>query len=246
MDRRAASLTDVVIAVSGRLRDYLERSVRVPRQQLVVIENGVDTDVFSPGDRAAARAAVGVPQHAFVVGSVGRLEPVKAYHRLIEAFATARNRVSGARPLALLIAGDGSERAVLEARARELGVADAVHLHGWSARPVDVYRALDVFALTSVSEGMSVSLLEAMSCGALPAVADVGANAEVLGPEFEGQVVPPGDVEGMARLMVAAASEPDRAVAIGRRARARVVARYGLASMLAAYERVYRGGGATL
>ncbi len=238
LDRRASDLTARVVAVSPRLKAYLVNAVKI-RTPISVIRNGVDTARFSPGDKAEARAALGLPPEAFIAGSVGRLEAVKAYPRLIEAFAAIQGR-AGDRPLVLLIAGEGSARGALEAQARSLGVAPQVRFPGW-VDPVNVYRALDVFSLTSISEGMSMSLLEAMSCAALPAVMDVGANAELLGPALASQVVSAGDTAAIAELLVKAVAEPALRRQLAMRARERVIGHYSIQRMLASYERVYRG-----
>jgi len=239
IDRLAALLTDSVVAVSTRLHDYLRDVVKIDARRLCVIENGVDTEVFSPGEARELRQRLQLGD-AFVIGTAGRLEPVKAYHRLIQAFAQAQ-RLDPGRRAVLVIAGDGSERGALETLARQLGVAENVRFPGWLDRPSDLYRALDVFSLTSISEGMSISLLEAMSAGALPAVMDVGANAEILGSGLRGQVVPAGDVSGLAQLIVTAARNAAETRELRRIARARVESRYSVSRMAAAYRRVYAG-----
>src|SRR5207245_1739134 len=162
-----------------RLRRYLQAVLHIPPDRIRTIENGIDVDAFVPGPRSwDVLDKLAIPRDALILGSVGRLERVKAYERLIAAFA--RLRASGAvtQPMYLVIGGEGSERRALTDCAERWGVADTVRLPGWVDRPVDLYRALDVFALTSLSEGASLSLMEAMACGAAPVVMAVGANAE--------------------------------------------------------------------
>ncbi len=242
IDRRAAGFTDAVVTVSDRLAAYVHDRLRVPRNRVFTIENGVDTDRFSPGaSPGSLRAALRIPDEALVVGSVGRLEGVKAYHRLIEAVAIIRAGGRFGRPVVLVIAGEGRVRAELEAAVTRRGVADTVRLPGWSDDPPSVYRLFDVFALSSDSEGLSMSLLEAMASGVAPVVTDVGANREVVGPALAGQVVPPGDAGVLAdRITATLADEPGRREQ-ARLARERVVSRYSLARMADAYARLYRG-----
>ncbi len=241
LDRQSARLTDAVVAVSARLEEYLARAVHVPRARLRTIVNGVDTRRFAPGPGSAdLRGRLGIPPGATVVGSVGRLEAVKAYDRLVAALG----RLRSARPgldAHLVVCGEGGQRAALEAQVAEAGLVGRVHLPGWIDDLPAWYRLFDVFALSSDSEGLSVSLLEAMACGCAPVVTDVGANAAVLGAELRGQVVPPRDTPALAEALAATAGAGGRRDALGAAARRRVVAAYGLERMLAEYEKVYRG-----
>jgi len=241
LDRWASRWTDVVVAVSDGLRRYLEVALHVPPDRIQTIENGIDVDLFSPGPRSQELLDnLTIPPDAVVVGSVGRLEPVKAYQRMIEAVAHIGRSGVMNRPVYLVICGEGSEREALAECARQWGVADRVRLPGWVDRPVEVYRSLDVFALTSLSEGASISLMEAMACGAAPVVMAVGANAEILGPDLRDQVVPAGDVAAFQRTVVATLQSPDRRALVRALARARAIERCSLDRVIRAYERAYR------
>jgi glycosyltransferase involved in cell wall biosynthesis len=242
LDRRAAARTDLVVAVSDRLATYLQRTLGIPATRIRTIPNGVDVDRFKPGPAPAeVRASLGIPAGATVIGSVGRLEPVKAYDRLVEACARIRRSRAVRGPVHVVLCGDGTQRSALRDLAARLGVGDAVHLPGWTDRPAELYRVLDVFALTSTSEGASISLLEAMACGVAPIVTDVGANAEILGSELAGQVVPTWDADAFLRTMEATLQDPARRADLGARARCRVEQRYSLGAMIAGYERAYTG-----
>ena len=242
LDRRAAGWTDVVVAVSERLARYMRDTVGIPGARIRTIPNGVDADRFTPGPVPAdVRASLGIPGDALVIGSMGRLEQVKAYERLVEAHARICRSAGAGGPIHLVLCGDGTQRAALVQRAARLGTSAAVHVPGWTDRPRDMYRLFDVFALTSTSEGASVSLLEAMACGVAPVVTDVGANAELLGPELAGQVVVAWDADQFARVLAATLREPGRRAEVGAQARRRVVQRYTLDAMVAEYGRAYRG-----
>ncbi len=239
IDRRAASNTSAVVAVSSRLAHYLVETVGIPAAKMRTIHNGVDTDAFTPGPVPAEfRASVGVPDGALVIGSVGRLEPVKCYEHLLKAAALLRERL--ARPFVVALFGDGSERAALERRAVELGVGDLVRMPGWTHDAVHAYRLIDIFVLPSRSEGQSVSLMEAMACGVAPVVTDVGANAEMVGPDLSRYVVPPERPDALAEAVhrMSEPSVPLSALRAGVRQRA--VDEYGLARMMLQYERLYR------
>jgi glycosyltransferase involved in cell wall biosynthesis len=239
LDRQAARMTNTVVAVSARLAAYLGERVGIPRAQITTIENGVDTDRFHPReDVAAARAAFGIPGDALVVGSVGRLEPVKAYDRVIRAIAFGRDRgLFGETPY-LLLCGDGSERQRLQELATLLGLADRVCFPGWVADPAGAYGAMDVFVLPSLSEGLSVSLLEAMASGAVPLVTPVGANPEVL-RDLPSQLVAADDPNLFAAALASTAQSAEQRRRLSAAARQIVVARYSQSRMLESYMSLY-------
>ena len=241
LDQRAARHTAAVVAVSDRLARYMARVLHVPAARLRTIQNGVDTSVFTPGARPSAlRGRLGIPPEALVVGSIGRLEPVKAYTRLINAVAAMRASNAVGCPVIGVLWGEGSARAALEARIAELGLGGAFLLPGWTENAAESHRLLDVFALTSISEGASVSLMESLASGVTPLVMDVGANAEVLGPLLAAQVVPAGDEAAFTAELTATVSDDarrERAAVAGRR---RVESHYSLDAMLRAYGRLYR------
>ncbi|HWO89850.1 MAG TPA: glycosyltransferase family 4 protein, partial [Gemmatimonadales bacterium] len=238
----AARHTDVVVCVSDVLRNELTTALQGCRVPLVCIENGIDVERYSPGPRPARLGQeLGIPEHGIVIGSIGRLESVKRYDRLLQAFRLLKSSLVNAPPLYLVIAGDGSERGRLETLAAELALSEWVRWCGWVTDPLDHYRLCDVFALTSDTEGIPLSLLEAMACGIAPVVTDVGVNRVVLGAELEGQAITRDNLHGIAAALAALVGSRDLRVSVGQRARQRVVERYSLDRMVTAYESVYRG-----
>ncbi|HEY2850580.1 MAG TPA: glycosyltransferase [Gemmatimonadaceae bacterium] len=238
-DHVASRMTTRIACVSERLRGYLIRELRVRPEKAITILNGVDTEVFAPGPKSAElRESLDIPADALILGSVGRLEPVKAYARLVAAYARLRETDFG-QPLVLVIFGEGSDRAAIEREVDRLGVRDGVRMPGWTDHPADAYRLLDVFAMTSKSEGMSVSLMEAMACGVSPVVTDVGSNAEVLGTRLDAQTIAETETgefdEAVRKLLVS----PELREQVGTLARRNAVAEHSLSRMLSEYERVY-------
>lgn len=242
LDRRAMARTDVVVAVSDRLRDYMQTVLGVPEERLETIANGVDISRFKPGPASPELSRrLGIPENARVVGSVGRLEGVKGYDRLLDVFADLP-KDGEAGPLFLVVCGEGSLRLDLEAQAQSLGIADRVRFPGWLDDTTEFYRLLDVFTLTSHSEGVSVSLLEAMSSGAVPVVTDVGANAQVLGPELSSHaIVGPWNRVTFVAAVRRVLEAPERRRELGDLTRRRVVERYNLDRMIERYEDLYFG-----
>lgn len=240
LDRYAARLTHTTVAVSPSVQVDLTSRIVPPDIPVHLVPNGV-----SPGSRptatrkAAVRAELGCPEDAILVGSFGRLEPVKGYSDLIRAIAVIRDTDTEDGSIRLVIGGEGSQRDSLEALTRELQVRDRVSFLGWREDARELMSALDVFALSSYSEGTSVSLLEAMEAGVCPVVTDVGGNAAVLGDRLCGALVPPASPKLLAqRLSHFARNNDDRAEA-GRAASERVRSRFGLDRMVSHYEQLY-------
>lgn len=241
LDRSAALLTDAVVAVSPRLHWYLHNAIGVPERKLHTIVNGVDVAGLSatvPDD--GLRARLGIPPGAPVIGSVGRFQPVKAYDVLISAFAAMRAGGGRAAEAHLVLCGDGPELPALKRLTGELGLDAVIHFAGWIDQPAPYYRMFDVFTLTSTSEGAPVSLMEAMVCGALPVVTEVGANAEILGPDLADRLVTPGDIPGISRALGDALTSP-RVAELRRIAFRRIETDYNLDRLVGEYERLYRG-----
>jgi glycosyltransferase involved in cell wall biosynthesis len=239
VDGTASRWTDAVIAVSEALAGVLRREVVRSSAAIEVITNGVDVDRLQPpADRAPLRTSLGLPHDALVVGSIGRLEPVKHYDLALQALA--RLQASGpAVHLALI--GDGSERPMLTALAGQLGIADRVHFCGWRKDAEQLYGAFDLFTLPSRSEGTSISLLEAMSAGLCPVVTDVGGNRSVLGPELaRTQLVPDDDPAALAAAWSRDLAAPEARARIGALARERVRTAFSLEQMVEAHVGLYR------
>ena len=177
-----------LVADAGLVAEALIQAIPSSRPQIIL--NGIDTTRFSPGDRSAARRKLGLPESGPLVGTAGRLEPIKGHGLVIDAVAKLPP------PVGLAIAGDGSCRPELDERVVASRLADRVHFLGHVDDMEDFYRSIDVFCLASQAEGLPLALLEAQACG-VPAVGtDVGAVREVLAPGAS-FAVEPGDIEGL-------------------------------------------------
>jgi glycosyltransferase involved in cell wall biosynthesis len=245
IDNVASRFTDQVIAVSEALAEVLRRRVLHDPARLRVIINGVDVErLRPPPDVSALRRELDIPAGTPVIGSIGRLEPVKNYQLALRAFARMRELEGGQPPLLLLV-GDGSEREMLQGFARTLGIASRVRFLGWRDEVERVYGAFDLFTLTSRSEGTSVSLLEAMSSGLCPVVTDVGGNRAVLGPDLASLLVPAGDEMALAATWRRYLLDTNLRQDMGRRARARVQQEFSLERMVENHVTLYRALTAT-
>jgi glycosyltransferase involved in cell wall biosynthesis len=217
----AAPITDGIIACSTRVRDaFRARHPRYPSRRLIVIENGVDTSSRAPV--ADALASVRKPGHRVVV-TVARLDPVKDLGTMIRALATL-----GDRKVQLVLVGDGPTREELTALTRDLGLEERVTFLGFRRDVADILRAADVFALSSISEGMPLAALEAMAAG-LPVVATaVGGTPEVVRDGVTGLLVPARDPNAFGAALARVLDDDALRASMGAASRARVEASFSL------------------
>jgi len=237
------------VALSRELGSYLVQRVGIREARVTQIYNGVDTLRFRPavGGPAGQRGREPVAGSPFndprlwVVGTVGRMMTVKAQPDLARAFVLALNRSPSLRErLRLVMVGDGPLRLEAEKVLREAGVSDLAWLPGERGDIPEVMRGLDAFALPSLAEGVSNTILEAMA-SSLPVLATaVGGNPELVSAGRTGLLVPPGDAEAMAQGLSAWATRPDSARALGQAGRERVMRRFSLQAMIDGYLTVYR------
>lgn len=231
------------VALSQELSGYLQDKVGVPSQRIAQICNGVDIDRFCR--TASARVPIAGSPFAdpslFVVGTVGRMQTVKAQPLLARAFVRALELQPPLRArLRLAMVGEGPLRAEAQTVLDHAGVATLAWLPGERADVPDVMRGLDCFVLPSLAEGISNTILEAMA-SQLPVVATaVGGNLELVAAGRTGELVPPGDVDAMAQAIIGLASDPLRAARMGGAARADAEQRFGLPAMVAAYRGLYQ------
>ena len=198
------------VALAPDLARYLRGPIGVADDRIEQIWNGVDTERFAPP--AARERIAGCPfgaPHEQLVGTVGRLDPVKDQATLARAFVHALAQSPGRRAsMRLVIVGEGGERARIEAILAEGGVRDLAWLAGERHDIPAILRGLDVFVLPSFGEGVSNTILEAMSSG-LPVVATrVGANHELVEDGVTGRVVAASDAAALAAAIASYADDP--------------------------------------
>lgn len=240
LDRHASRHTDVAVAVSDPVAEILRQGIVGGGCRVETVLNGVDTDRFRPGRAGAAiRSELGLGPDAPLLGSIGRLERIKGYDVMVEAFALLMADLHGLPEPTLVLAGDGSERAALETRAKELGIGGRVRFLGWRDDVEEMLGAFDLFTMSSRSEGTSISLLEAMSSGLCPVVTDVGGNRAVLGNQLDRRLVPSGSPPALAAAWYQALADPEQRQRDGAVARERVLSTYSARAMVEAYERLY-------
>ena len=240
--RLSRTVVDRYVAVSADLNRWLRDEIHVPTARLETIYNGVDTDRFSPSRAHEPVLPAGfAPPGAIVLGTLGRLDPLKDQLCLARAFV----RILEARPelrpiLRLVIVGDGDQRGPIEAALTEAGVRDLAWLPGFRDDTPALYRALDVFVLPSLREGISNTLLEAMASGRPVIATRVGGNPEIVPEGIAGKLIPPGAPEALAAAILDYLEHPALMRLHGEAGRATVLRHFSLSSMLEKYDRTYR------
>lgn len=236
--RLLAPFIDSHVVVSTHLERWLIERVRVRPEKVRVVRNGVDVMRFKPLEqRERVRAEHGYRREDLVFGAVGRLSAVKDHRTLLEAFHLLAMRDPRSR---LLLVGEGSERAFLEAEVRQRGLADRVRLVGYREDVGQMLGIMDVFVQPSLMEGMSNAMLEAMAVG-LPIVATaVGGNPEMVESGVGGLLVPPSTPDALADAMLSYCANDQARSAHGAAARARAENEFPLDKMVAGYISAYR------
>ena len=241
--RRTLGRTDVVATVcEAARRDVLAQGL-IPAAKVVAIPNGIRLDAFEPAHDAARAALVrelGLPQGTRLIGAVGRLNWAKDPVSLVRAFRAVRERHPAT---ALVWIGDGALRTEVEAAATAEAVADRVILLGDRSDVPRLLTGLDLYAMSSLTEGYSIALLEACAAG-LPIVAtDVGGNGEIVRDGVNGLLVPARDPQSLAQALIDLCGDPVRCSRMGLAGREWALDAATMVAMAKRYAAAYRGAG---
>jgi glycosyltransferase involved in cell wall biosynthesis len=225
----AATLCDSVVAVCETARRNMLAGARRAARNVVTIRNGAyPAPAADTSPSASGR---------FMLVTVGRLVRAKNYPTLLEAVAHARASVPD---IALRLVGDGPDRPVLEELAARHGVQDVVQFCGERDDVGTLLSDADVFVLSSLSEGLPISILEAMAAGLPTIVTDVGGMPEVVALSGAGVVVAAGDASALARAMVDLAARRHELKELGAKARACYREHFTPEKMAEQYQALYR------
>lgn len=167
-------INPTVIADAAAVSEAFENYLHTPVDDVIV--NGIDVEMFVPGNKDMAREALGLPAHVKLIGSAGRLEAVKGHRYLLDALSQLPNEYHVA------IAGSGSLLASLQTQVATLNLTSRVHFLGHIDNVTQFYQALDCFCLPSLKEGYPLSSLEAQSCEIPVVLTDVGGSKDTLCP----------------------------------------------------------------
>lgn len=232
-----ALLTSKIVAISSATRDALARYEFIPKRKISVIYNGIAPLIPNDGKAMSLREQLGIPVGATVVGTVSRLDPVKNQSMMLRAFKMLLAQHPNSW---LLIVGDGPSRTALEKLAEDLGIAQRTSFAGFISAPVNYLTLMEIFLLSSFTEGTSMTLLEAMSLG-IPIVAtDVGGNSEVLKDEGSGILVSSDDAESFYRAISLLLTDKGTFEEKSETAKAVFTERFSCDTMAMQYASIYR------
>jgi len=213
-------ITDRLVVVSPRnIEKGLADGIATPAKY-VTVRSGIELDRFRrpARPREAVRAELSIPADAPVVGTVTRLSPQKAPLDFVETAAQVVARRPGVH---FIVVGDGPLRAGVEARIAVLGLASCVHLTGLRRDVPDLLHSFDVFALSSLWEGLPRVLSQAMAAGLAVVATAVDGNAEAVEDGVNGLLAPPGDPQAMAAALLRLLDDPALAAQMGAAGRER-------------------------
>lgn len=226
---------DCIVAVSSSINEKLKRMGL--EKKTFFIPNGVDTERFnSLNCQADLRHFYGLNESDLVIGSVGRLTSEKGFIFLIKAFAKVHSKISN---LKLLIIGDGPLREILEKEIAKLNLKEKIILAGYRKDIESFYPLMDIFVLPSLSEGLPLVLLEAMSVG-LPVIATRVGGIPYVAGNGEAILVPPASIEELEKAILFLIKNPFLRKELGKKAKEKVTSQFSLKKCLEEYLKVYK------
>jgi len=240
LERRLASITTALVAVSPQVRDDLVALRVAPRERFVVIRLGIELEqrVAPEQDgRLESRRYLGIPADRFAVGWIGRMTAVKRTDDVLVAFKRLRDNGIDA---CLCMVGDGPDRTQLERRAHELGVVRDTLFLGYQEDVAPYYAAFDALVLPSGNEGTPVSAIEALAAGRPVVATRVGGVPDVVRDGKDGFLVEAGATDDLADRLERLARDPALRERMGEQGRARVLPRYAVDRLVNDVDRLYR------
>jgi glycosyltransferase involved in cell wall biosynthesis len=229
-----------IVSVSSDVTRKLWLERHVPPRKICTIKNGIDTNTFrpiEPEEKSSIRRTLRLPLDGFIIGTVGRVVPVKNYPLLITAFSRLSSTTDDTY---LVIVGDGEQAEELANLVRQFKLSKRVVLAGAQTNTLDWYHAFDSFALSSISEGTPMALLEAGACGLPCVVTNVGGNIEVVKHHVNGLVVDSGNVYSMYSALDQIYKEPSLTAKMRGEARLNIQNNYSLTASAREHLRIYQ------
>jgi len=226
-----------IVAVSKDIQNLLREELKIPPQKVKLIYNGIDTHKFeNKKDLKSLRKELNLSEEELILGNVGNLREVKDHHTLILSFHKVITLFPQAK---LLIVGEGELKSSLVKLCAELGLENRVLFLGHREDVNLLLGLMDLFILSSHSEGCSISLLEAMASGKPVIATRVGGNPELILDGKTGFLVPPAEPEKLAEKTIFLLKNEDLRVKMGDEGRRRVKVKFSLETMVKNYEELY-------
>ena len=230
-------LTQRIVAVSREVRNRLVTYEGLKSDDIEIIYNGVNTpSKITRDERNSLRRSFSFGEQDFVVGTVGRLDSIKNIPMLVSSIGMAVRDIPNLR---CLIVGSGAEHQALEAEIARQDLVECVKLAGFRNDASDLTQCMDLFVLSSLSEGTSIALLEAMAAEVPVAVTAVGGNPEVVMDGVSGWLVPSGDVAKLSEVIGEAVHNPAKAKSLATGGKRRYLEMFSFDHMMENYIQLY-------
>ncbi|MFT6991690.1 MAG: glycosyltransferase involved in cell wall biosynthesis [Paraglaciecola sp.] len=242
LDRISARLSSRVVFVSEDTAEKIMSTDHIVPNKITIIPNGIDTNMFTPPQpsdhdkRRQLLLELGISKGVRVIGSIARFSTDKDQVTLIRAFAKLVDTEPSVR---LLLVGDGETKGELEALTQQLGITGLVVFTGFRSDIIDILRILDIYVLPSHTEGLSISLLEAMATERAVVASDVGGNGEIVQHNSNGLLVAESDVEAMVSCLNSILIDASLAERISKSARQTVLNSFSITAMVKQYQQLY-------
>lgn len=235
--KATSMLTSKIACVSQTAQKSLVNLGRINSSKIEIIINGIDCNELSPSpNRQVLAKLIPEPEKDKIIGIVGRLSPEKDHKTLLKAFAIIQNKLTNVK---LIIVGDGNTKQDLEKTVKEMQLDKKVFFLGARTDVRLLLNSFDLFVLSSITEGVSLALLEAMACG-LPVVAtNVGGNSEIVQDGESGIIVPAQNHRKLSDAILEILSSKQVAAKMGQVGRKRVLEKFSMTSMLKNYRTLY-------
>ncbi len=237
-ERLILRYVDQVMSISEDLKKKMVEILSIPTEKINVIVNGVDVEKFnfSMERRQKKRRELGIGDDELVIGTIGRLEPVKNHKMFLQAMPELLKRFP---TIKAILVGNGSLRQELTDMAKRLGISEKVLFLGIRNDVSEILFAMDLFVNTSLTEGICNAILEAMACG-LPVIATaVGGNPEIVHNEETGLLFPTEDVAGLVRAIERMLEDEVKRKEYGQNGRKLIEEKFSLQRMVSEYEALY-------
>lgn len=227
-----------VVAVSSSLKNNIVNRVRINEASICVIHNGIDINEFIGSKNNNLREKLGLCETDLIVGSLGNIRPAKGYDVLMRAAAVLKDRNQNFK---FVIAGQGSGalyEKLLKLR-RDLDLEKTVHFLGFVDDAADFLKNLDIFLLSSSSEGFSISTIQAMACGLPVVVTRSGGPEEIVTHGVNGWIIEANDSNAIADGLAILASKPELVTKLGSKAAEKVEKAFNVDIMVSTYAGLY-------
>lgn len=237
VERLLAKITDKIISLTNQEELDHVRFKIAPSEKFISIHSGVDIQRFisAKSGRDGLKESFGIMPQSLVVGTVGRLVPIKGHKYLIEAAPKILKEVPGVR---FVLVGDGNLRPKLQRLTHTLNIQDAFLFLHWRSDIPKIINMFDLFALPSLNEGMGKVLVEAMAAGKPIVASDTGGIPDLVTHGYNGLLVPPGNPSRLAEAIVTLLKDSNRRQEIGKNGKL-LAQRYSLESMVEKIETLY-------